>query len=150
MSGMFGHNDDAVMHGEFMAFAADEASLGSLRGWAERQGYPAASVQQGGADMFAHMLESSSPPKMAIIDIDAQADAAAVTARLVSLCGADCKLIAIGSANDVGLYRRILGAGAVDYLVKPLTADMLNQALASALRGQTGGKPDVKEARIAV
>ncbi|MDR3449888.1 MAG: AAA family ATPase, partial [Alphaproteobacteria bacterium] len=31
-----------------------------------------------------------------------------------------------------------------------LTADMLNQALASALRGQTGGKPDVKEARIAV
>ena len=150
MSGIFsfGHGDDAVMHGEFMGFVSDDESLLSLRGWAERQGYPNATVQQGGADMFAQMLESSSPPKMAMIDIDGQNDPVAMTARLVSLCGGDCRLVMLGSANDVSLYRRILNAGAVDYLVKPLSSETLNQALAAALRGNIGGKAEAKEARV--
>ena len=153
MSGIFsiGHNDEAVMHGEFMGFVLDDESLLSLRGWTERQGYPRATAQQGGPDMFAQLLESSPPPKMAIIDIDQQADPAAVTARIINLCGGDCRLVVVGSKNDVSLYRRILSAGAIDYLVKPLSPDLLNQALASALRGPTGGnKQESKEARIVV
>jgi pilus assembly protein CpaE len=154
MSGLFssgGNSDSGAMHGEFMAFAADDAALLSLRGWAERQGYPQASVQLGGPDLFAQMLESAAPPKMAIVDLDGQADPASCAARLISLCGGgagECKLVFIGTANDVALYRRILVAGAVDYLVKPLTSETLNQALVAALRGNTGGKPTAKEARI--
>jgi pilus assembly protein CpaE len=150
MSGIFsfGNSGDNVMHGEFMGFVTDEASILSLRGWVERQGYPQATVQQGGADMFAQMLESSSPPKMAMIDVDGQTDPVATTVRLVSLCGGDCKLVILGSANDVALYRRILNAGAVDYLVKPLSAETLNQALAAVLRGSVGGKSETKEARL--
>ncbi|MDR3425479.1 MAG: hypothetical protein P4M13_10495 [Alphaproteobacteria bacterium] len=151
MSGLFafGHGDDAVMHGEFMGFVLDDESLMTLRGWAERQGYPAATVQQGGPDMFAQMLESSAPPKMAMIDIDGQAAPAATAARIASLCGGDCRLIIVGSANDVTLYHQITRAGAVDYLVKPLLPEMLNQALAAALRGPaSGGKPDPKESRL--
>ena len=147
----FTHGDDAVMHGEFMGFALDDESLMSLRGWVERQGYPQASVQQGGPDIFAQMLESSAPPKMAIVDIDGQTDAAAITARIVSLCGGECRLVVIGSTNDVTLYRRILGAGAIDYLVKPLSPAILNQALATALRAPIGGaKPEVKESSLVV
>jgi pilus assembly protein CpaE len=151
MSGIFslGHSSDSMMNGDFMGFVTDDASLMSLRGWAERQGYPHATVQQGGPDMFAQMLESSSPPKMAIVDIDGQTDPAAITARLTSLCGGDCRLIVVGSANDVALYRRILNAGALDYLVKPLSPETLNQALAAALRGPVGGgKPEIKEAHL--
>ena len=110
MSGIFsfGQSSDQVMHGEFMGFVTDDDSLASLRGWAEKQGYPQATVQHGGPDMFAQMLESSAPPKMAMIDIDGQNDPAAITARLLSLCGGDCRLIIVGTANDVSLYRRIL------------------------------------------
>jgi len=135
-----------------MGFVLDDESLLSLRGWAERQGYPQATVQQGGPDMFAQMLESSPPPKMAIIDIDQQADPAAVIARILHLCGGECRLIAVGTKNDVTLYRRILNAGAIDYLVKPLSSDLLNQALAAALRGPVAqaGKQQVKEARVIV
>ncbi len=153
MSGIFslGHNDDAVMHGDFMGFVLDDESLLSLRGWAERQGYPLATVQQGGPDMFAQLLESAPPPKMVIVDIDQQADPAAVTARLINLCGGECRLVVVGSKNDVTLYRRVLNAGAIDYLVKPLSPDLLNQALAAALRGPTGAnKQAAKEARIIV
>jgi pilus assembly protein CpaE len=153
MSGLFssGHNDEAVMHGEFMGFVLDDESLLSLRGWAERQGYPQATVQQGGPDMFAQLLESAAPPKMVIVDIDQQADPAAVTARIINLCGGECRLVVVGSKNDVTLYRKILGAGAVDYLVKPLTPDLLNQALAAALRGPAvSNKQVAKEARVVV
>jgi pilus assembly protein CpaE len=148
-----GHSSDeggAVMHGEFMAFAADESSISVLRGWAERQGFPAATVQMGGPDMFAQMMEVSAPPKLAIIDCDGQADPVSTAARLVSLCGPENKLIIIGSANDVDLYRRMLGAGVVDYLVKPLSSETLNQALAAALRGGGPGKVEAREAKIVV
>jgi pilus assembly protein CpaE len=153
MSGLFssGHNSDAVMHSEFMGFVFDDESLVSLRGWAERQGYPPAVVQQGGLDMYAKLLESSAPPKLAIVDIDEQADPVATTLRILNLCGSECRLVAVGLKNDVTLYRRLLGAGAVDYLVKPLLPELLNQALAAALRGPVGsGNAQVKEARIAV
>lgn len=152
MSGIFslGHNGDAAMHSDFMGFATDEESLATLRSWVERQGYPQTTVQQGGSDLFSQMLESSAPPKMAIVDIDGHDDAVATSARLVSLCGSDCRLIVIGSANDVALYRRIITAGAIDYLVKPLSAETLNQALAAALRGPaTPNNPNAaKEASL--
>lgn len=144
-----GHSDEAVMHGEFMGFVLDDDSVLSLRGWAERQGYPVATVQQGGPDIFAQLLESAPPPKIAMIDIDQQADPLAITSRLINLCGGECRLVVVGSKNDVTLYRRILNAGAVDYLVKPLTPDVLNQALAAALKAPLGGKKaEAKECRI--
>jgi len=153
MSGLFsmGHADEPIMHGEFMGFVLDDDSLLSLRGWAERQGYPQAVAQQGGLDMFAQLLESAAPPKMAIVDVDGQADPAATTSRLVTLCGGDCRLVIVGSKNDVTLYRRILNAGAVDYLVKPLTQEILNQALAAALKRSVGAsKLEAKEAKVIV
>lgn len=140
----------AVMHGEFMAFITDEQSIATLRGWAERQGFPAATVQLGGPDMYAQMLETAAPPKMAIVDIDGQVDPVAMATRLASLCGPESKLVMIGTANDVSLYRRMLNAGVVDYIVKPLSPDTLNQALAAALRGNTPGKANTKEAQIIV
>lgn len=146
-----GFNSDgsnAVMHAEFMAFVTDDESLRTMRDWVERQGFPGATVQTGGPDMFAQMLESAEPPKMAMVDIDDQVDPVSVALRLISLCGADCKIIAIGSANDVSLYRQMLNAGVVDYLVKPLAPENLNQAMASALRGHVPGKSEAKEARL--
>lgn len=136
------------MHGEFMAFVGDDASLGVLRAFAERHGFPAAAVQMGGPDTFAQMLEQIAPPRLVVIDVDGQSDAGAAVARIAALCGPDCKIIAIGTANDVSLYRRMLASGLVDYLVKPLSADMLAQTYAAALRGGTPGKSDAREARI--
>ncbi|MGE3622713.1 MAG: CpaE family protein [Bdellovibrionales bacterium] len=142
--------DGAIMHAEFMAFTGDESSFGTLRSFADRQGFPAAAVQMGGPEMFLQMLEQSPAPKLVIVDIDGQDDPAAVAGRLAGKCGAGCRLIAIGTANDVSLYRRMLASGLADYLVKPLSAEMLAQAYASALRGGTTGKGDAREAKIII
>ena len=142
-------SSDALMHAEFMAFVGDEHSANVVRAFAERQGFPAASVQMGGPEMFSQMLQQTTAPKLAIIDIDGQTDPAAVAAQLFGLCGADCKLIGIGTANDVGLYRRIVAAGMIDYLVKPFDGDALAQAYAAALRGGIA-KTEAREAKIIV
>ncbi len=139
------------MHSEFMAFMNDETTAASVRSWAERQGFPLDTVRAGGADFFANLLESEAPPKLAIVDLDGQEQPVQVAARLVSLCGPATRLIATGSANDVLLYRNMLAAGLTDYLVKPLTPELLTQAMMMAARGGAGAaQQSGKEAKTII
>jgi pilus assembly protein CpaE len=137
------------MNSEFMAFITDEASVTTMRVWAERQGFPVDSVKTGGADLFATLLESDAPPKLAFVDIDNLAQPDQSASRLVSLCGSGTKIIALGSANDVSVYRGLLTAGMTDYLVKPLTPESLMQALVLATRGR-GASEGSKETKIVI
>lgn len=138
------------MHSEFMAFVNDETTAASIRSWAERQGFPLDTVQVGGADLFATLLEADPPPKLAIVDLDNQEQPVQIAARLVSLCGPASRLIAIGSANDVHLYRSMLAAGLSDYLVKPLSPELLTQTMLMSARGAGGGPGMPKEAKTIV
>jgi pilus assembly protein CpaE len=137
------------MYSDFMGFALDEATLASLRQWAERQGHPRACVLQGGLDMFARLLENSAPPKLVVVDTDGQDDPATGLARLFAQGAAGSRVIAVGSANDITLYRRLTQAGAVDYLVKPVSAEQFQQALSVALRGKDAAKGP-QESRVIV
>lgn len=129
-----------MMNSEFMAFTSDVAASDVLRRYAERQGYAADVVRDGGADLFAALLESEPPPRVALVDLDHQDNAATMAGRLAGLCGKNTRLVGMGSTNDVGYYRAIVGAGFADYLVKPLMLDPLTQALAQAARGAGGGQ----------
>ncbi|MEJ0061838.1 MAG: AAA family ATPase [Alphaproteobacteria bacterium] len=123
---------ELIMHAEFMAFVTDEATAETLRTWVGRQSWPEATVQFGGADLFGSMLESSAPPRLVVVDLDGQANMPETCTRLISLCGGDIKIIAVGSANDISLYRQMIATGVVDYLVKPLGQEQLDQALQSS------------------
>lgn len=120
---------------DFMAFAHDEASITTLRDWADRQGYPMDAVRNGGAELFSTTIESESTPKLVFIDFDNQENPIQTAARLVSLCGPKSKIIGIGLENDVSLYRSMISTGIHDYLVKPLTIDNLTQAMITATQG---------------
>jgi len=136
------------MNTDFMAFSNDEDSLVILKDWAERQGFPTEAVQKGGPDLFSALLEADPPPKLAFVDLDDQEEPTQIATRLVSLCGNSCKLIALGSANDVGLYRNMLNAGIVDYVVKPLTSETLTQTmLCAAQDGKEKGANARKETK---
>ncbi len=136
------------MNTDFMAFSNDDESLVILKSWAERQGFPPDAVQKGGPDLFSALLESDPPPKFAFVDLDNQEEPAQIAARLVSLCGSSCKLITLGTANDVGLYRSMLNAGVVDYVVKPLSPESLTQTMLSAAQdGKEKGANARKETK---
>ncbi|NCC04101.1 MAG: hypothetical protein EOM37_08675 [Proteobacteria bacterium] len=126
------------MHTEFMAFINDDETLRIVRGWAEKQGFPADSVREGGSTLFLNLLESEPAPKIALIDFDGQEEPTRIASRIVSLSGPASRIIAIGSANDVTLYRNMIGAGLNDYLVKPLSTELLTQTMLAASRGESG------------
>lgn len=121
--------DDVILHNEFMAFAMDEGTCDVLRGWVERQGWPQATVQMGSADLFCEMLEKAAPPRFVVVDLDGQTGLVDICSRMVNLAGANCRIVAIGSVNDIGLYRQLVATGIMDYLVKPLYHELLDQAL---------------------
>jgi len=135
------------MNNEFMAFVNDEETAQIIRGWADRQGFPSDTVEIGGADLFSTLLESDAPPKFALVDLDNQEQPVQVAARLVSLCGPSCKIVAIGSANDVKLFRGMLAAGMADYLVKPLSPELLSQTLQTVTRSGAVGSNTPKESK---
>ncbi|MDD3181255.1 MAG: AAA family ATPase [Alphaproteobacteria bacterium] len=124
------------MHNEFMAFVSDEKTADTVRTWADRQGFPADTVQIGGPELFTTLLESDAPPKLVLIDFDNQEQPVQIAARIVSLCGSTVRVVALGTANDVPLFRDMLSAGVSDYLVKPLTPELLTQTMMAATRGQ--------------
>lgn len=91
-------------------------------------------------DAALRRMREGATPRVLILDL---ADSTAPIAELSaarSVGGPDLKLLALGTVNDVGLFRDLLAAGASDYLVKPVS----REALAAGIEkrgGGTGGGP---------
>lgn len=124
---------DAPLHEAFMAFVSDEESYQVARAVAGEMGWSGAVVQRGGAGDVLEMLGGGIPaPKLLLVDLDGTANPFATVARLASMAGGDTRLVGLGTANDIDLYRDLISAGASDYLVKPLLPESLHQAIRSA------------------
>lgn len=64
-----------------------------------------------------------------VVDISHEAHPQLSIAELAQVAGPSCRLIVIGKANDVVLYKTLLGEGVSEYLLKPVTLDQLAQVL---------------------
>ena len=75
------------------------------------------------------------PPGLAalLIDVSDTETAVADLAALVSTMPPECAVLAIGDANDVTMFRDLLGAGVADYLVRPLRPGVMRKAIDTAL-----------------
>jgi len=78
-------------------------------------------------------------PRVMIIDLsDSTAPIAEISAgRAVG--GPELKILALGTVNDVSLFRDLIAAGANDYLVKPPSRESLASALEKRSTGGSGG-----------
>ncbi|MBV8549620.1 MAG: hypothetical protein JO126_09210 [Alphaproteobacteria bacterium] len=123
----FSHDKDTVLHSEFMGFVRDEESHREIVSWAAGQGLPANVVQMSDHVTFAGLLTQTILPKTILVDIDGQDDPVTFIARLKNLAGKASAIVALGTANDVKLYRTLTAAGAADYIVKPVTAALMAQ-----------------------
>lgn len=83
------------------------------------------------------LIREGTNPRVLILDLsESTAPIAELSAaRLVG--GSDLKLLALGTVNDVSLFRDLLQAGASDYLVKPLSREAL--AIGLEKQSTTGG-----------
>lgn len=114
---------------DLLAFSPDEEARRVLGDWAAVRGWAPEHLRPGGVAEAAAALEAGPAPRLLVVDLDGE-EAPEEACRALSLLAPEVPLIALGSRNDAQLYRSLLRHGVSDYLVKPLTPALLEEAAA--------------------
>ena len=98
-----------------------------------------AGIEEGGIDSAIHAYQEFESPDLLIIQTEDIDDS--FTDKLEELaahCDEGTSAIVVGPVNDVNLYRTLIDMGVSDYLVKPLSADVIAEIAAKALIDKIG------------
>ena len=77
-------------------------------------------------DAALRRIHEGLAPRVLVIDLSESPAPISELSAARAVGGADLKVLALGTVNDVGLYRDMIAAGATDYLVKPPGREQLN------------------------
>src|SRR5690606_14544563 len=116
----------------FAAFICDETALDVLRPVVIEMGWPPEKCAKGGLRNAVQSLSIAASPNILMVDLSESGDPLNDINALAEVCEPGTVVIAIGQVNDVRLYRDLLSSGIHDYLLKPLSAEQLRDALAQA------------------
>lgn len=133
-SGLPGNRDP------FAAYICDDAALDVLRPVVIEMGWPPEKCNKGGLRNAVQSLSVSASPAILMVDLSESGDPLNDINALAEVCEPGTIVIAIGQVNDVRLYRDLLASGIQDYLLKPLNAQAVHDALNSALAVFTSPK----------
>ncbi len=133
--------DSLELNPHFAALVTDAASQAACEKLAEVNGWPRRAICAGNLDAIQPLLDAPQLPKLLVVDLDGAGEIATLLPLLAQRIAQGGALVAIGSMNDVTLYRHLLTAGAADYLLKPLDAETLIATAAEVTRmaGQLRG-----------
>ncbi|PCI58835.1 MAG: pilus assembly protein CpaE [Kordiimonadales bacterium] len=116
----------------FAAYVSDDVSAQLLSALAAERGWSQDMVFMGGIAASVRALGAMPCPEFLIVDISDCTDPRGDVQALADVCEEGTVVLAIGTLNDVTLYRDLLNTGVHDYLVKPLSADLMRAAIVSA------------------
>ncbi|MCL6250973.1 pilus assembly protein CpaE [Altererythrobacter sp. KTW20L] len=116
----------------FAAYICDEAALDVLRPVVVEMGWQPEKCNKGGLRNAVQSLSISASPAILLVDLSESGDPLNDIHALAEVCEPGTVVIATGQVNDVRLYRDLLTSGIHDYLLKPLSAGQLRDALTSA------------------
>lgn len=127
---------------DLVAVVSDAGSEDVIRRVAQDLSITRAHVQPGRCDDAIRLLQQHErSPRQLIVDVSDSVLPVSDLMRLAEVCDPSVRVIAIGTQNDVGLFRNLLGIGVQDYIVKPLTVELIRRALTateSVVQGRTG------------
>lgn len=96
-------------------------------------------VTEGDVNTAIDTYTQYASPELVIIQTEEISDAFSDRIEaLGSVCSENTAAIIIGPVNDVNLYRRLVGMGVSDYLVKPIKAEPLSDDIAGILIKKIG------------
>jgi pilus assembly protein CpaE len=116
----------------FAAYVCDDASSELLKPLIFELGWAPESVNRGGLKAAVQSLSVTASPTILFVDLADSMDPLKDVNSLAEVCEPGTIVIAVGTANDVRLYRELLNSGIQDYLLKPFTADQVRDSLAQA------------------
>ena len=95
-------------------------------------GWQPEKCHKGGLRNAVQSLSITASPNILLVDLSESGDPLNDINALAEVCEPGTVVIAVGQVNDVRLYRDLVASGIQDYLLKPLTASALRDALAQA------------------
>lgn len=125
-SGMSGTRDP------FSAYLCDDAALDVLRPVVIELGWQPEKCNKGGLRNAVQSLSVSASPNILMVDLSESGDPINDINGLAEVVEPGTVVVAIGQVNDVRLYRDLLASGIQDYLLKPLSAGQVRDALNNA------------------
>ncbi len=135
----------------FIAFVCDDATAEIARSAAAEMGWPADKINRGGLRNAVQTLSVSASPSVLFVDLSESGDPLTDINALAEVCEPGTVVIASGAVNDVRLYRDLLASGIHDYVLKPLSAELLRESFLSAqavLAGPRIAEPDKTKPRM--
>jgi len=112
-----------------LAFVSDSATDKALRDCLTQLSLAHGMIVRGGIAKAIETLGAERSPNILIVDISGVDLPISQVDALAEVCEPGVTVIAIGNRNEIGLYRDLLHAGVTDYIVKPLTPQLIARAL---------------------
>ena len=112
-----------------LAFVSDAATEKVLRECLTQLSLANGMIVRGGIAKAIETLGAERSPDILIVDISGIDLPISQVDVLAEVCEPGVTVIAIGNRNEIGLYRDLLQAGVTDYIVKPLTSQLIARAL---------------------
>jgi pilus assembly protein CpaE len=116
-----------------MGFAADSETRAALEQFARDLYLPEEDVTDGDTNVAVDMLSNMPTPECIFVDLGLSLSPLEELDKLAGVCDPGTQVIAMGSVNDISVFRDMLDAGVADYLLKPVTPDRLKQAYEKAI-----------------
>lgn len=110
------------------AFVADEETRRTVEQTCQALGKDA-SVLEGGSREAMEYLSEAPMPEILIVDVSDTGKPLSTMLTITAAFAENTKVIAIGSVNDIALYRELIEGGVSDYLVKPVSEKTLSDAM---------------------
>jgi pilus assembly protein CpaE len=98
-------------------------------------------VEEGDVDVAANLFAKEESPELVIVETESIDDG--FTDKLEELagnCAEHTSAIVIGPVNDVNLYRKLVGMGVSDYIVRPVKVKQFSNDIAATLLEQIGAR----------
>lgn len=119
-------------HVPVYAYASDDVSLKVLQAVGTDFGQSLETIRRGNLENACEQSVSGLLIDFAILDVDEVVEPADLLHMFAEEADIAYGIIAVGSKNDVRFYHELVEAGAVDYIVKPLTKKALDAAIMAA------------------
>jgi pilus assembly protein CpaE len=116
----------------FIAFTTDDATFDIVLSVATQLGWRGDACKTGGVRAAVQALSVAASPSMMLVDLSESEDPLGGIEGLADVCEPGTVVLAVGRVNDVALYRELTARGIHDYLVKPLTHSLLQEAIERA------------------
>ena len=130
----------AVRHDrpQIITFLADAHTEGAVRDGLADLLLETADMRRGGIRAAIAALQKVKTPRILVVDVSGEDEPLAALGALSEVVEPDVCVLVVGDIHDITFYREVTrGLGAMEYLAKPLTRDIVARHFGPFVRGQS-------------